>query len=280
MKNILIVVALVVLIVLGGVIWYMNGPGESQVAQQPAVTEPVPEPVLDSEVEAEPPPLVVDEKMTPETPELAELPPPALHESDPYVRDNLAVAVGEVNAMQYFAAEGLAARAVATVDALGSRQVPGNIQVMMGPDDSYVAYPDPEPPTIIRNEQGDPIPQYLSDPANYERYDPYVQMIAELDVEQMNELYRRNYPLFQEAWRELGYSDGTFNDRLREIIDELLQTPVVEEPYRLIKPEAYYLFADEELEALSAGQKVLLRMGNENAALLKSKLSEFRQTLN
>jgi len=48
---------------------------------------------------------------------------------------------------------------------------------------------------------------------------------------------------------------------------------------RLIKPEAYYLFADKDLESLSAGQKILIRMGPENAARVKSKLTEIRAAL-
>ena len=58
-----------------------------------------------------------------------------------------------------------------------------------------------------------------------------------------------------------------------------LKAQASEEPYRLVKPEAVYQFADEELESLSAGQKILLRMGSENAARVKSKLSEFRHAL-
>ena len=54
----------------------------------------------------------------------------------------------------------------------------------------------------------------------------------------------------------------------------MLATPDVSGPIRLIKPEAFYLFADEDLESLSAGQKVLLRMGPENAARIKAKLAE------
>ena len=47
----------------------------------------------------------------------------------------------------------------------------------------------------------------------------------------------------------------------------------------MIKPEAYYLYVDEELEALTAGQKVLLRMGPDNAARVKAKLAEIRNAL-
>ena len=62
-------------------------------------------------------------------------------------------------------------------------------------------------------------------------------------------------------------------------IELMLATPDVSGPIRLIKPEAFYLFADEDLESLSAGQKVLLRMGPENAARIKAKLAEIRAAL-
>jgi hypothetical protein len=40
-----------------------------------------------------------------------------------------------------------------------------------------------------------------------------------------------------------------------------------------------YEFADPELEARSAGQKLLLRMGPANAARVKSRLREFRRQI-
>ena len=55
--------------------------------------------------------------------------------------------------------------------------------------------------------------------------------------------------------------------------------PVVEQPVALMKPEAYFLFSDPDLEARPAGQKVLLRMGSENANRVKAKLMEIRDAL-
>lgn len=279
MKQGLIVIALIVLFVLGGIAWYFHDYGKPDAPPQPTAAEVAPEPFEPVVPEPEEPAFTVDEKRMPAAPELEALPLPPLHESDEYAQGSLAGVVGQANAMQYFASEALIARAVATVDALGSRQVPGNIQAVAGPEGGYAAQPDPDPPTEIRNEQGDLMPQYLSDPANHRRYYPFVEMFMAIDAEQFAALYRRNYPLFQQAWRELGYTDGTFGDRMEEVIDELLATPLVEEPYRLVKPEAVYLFADPELESLTAGQKILLRMGNANAARVKSKLSELRQAL-
>ena len=280
MNKRFIVIAGIVVLVLGLIAFYwfeVRSSGVSTVAEVPV--EVAPEPVATPEPEQEAPPMVVDEKLPAFSPELDELPLPPLTESDTYAQQKLAGVVGEAATMQYFVDEGMVARAVASVDALGSRQVPGNIQAVHGPAEGFVAVEDPNPPTVIKNEQGDPMPQYLSDPANQGRYIAYVEMLETLDADSFAAVYSRNYPLFQQAWRELGYVDADFNDRLEEVIDELLATPEVEEPYRLVKPEAVYLFADEELESLTAGQKILIRMGSENAARVKSSLLEIRKAL-
>lgn len=277
-----IVIAGIVVLVLGLIAFYwfeVHDPGVSTEAET-ATETPLQVPVTAKPVqEPEVPPMVVEDKLPAVTTELEELPLPPLNESDGYARQNLAGAVGEAAAMQYFVDDSLVARAVASIDALSSRQVPGNIRAIHGPTESFVAVADPSPPAVILDEQGDPMPQYLSDPANQGRYTAYVEMLETLDAESFAVLYSRNYPLFQQAWRELGYVDVDFNDRLEEVIEELLATPEVEEPYRLVKPEAVYLFADEELESLTAGQKILLRMGNENAERVKSSLLEIQKAL-
>ena len=83
----------------------------------------------------------------------------------------------------------------------------------------------------------------------------------------------------QEAYTGLGYPDGYFNDRLIAVIDHLLSTPAPDEPVRLIRPRVYYQYANPQLEALSGGQKLLLRMGSANAAKLRKLLQEIRAEL-
>ncbi len=61
-----------------------------------------------------------------------------------------------------------------------------------------------------------------------------------------------------------------------EVIDHLLAAPEVQEPLRLVQPKVLYEYADPRLETLSAGQKILVRVGSENAAKLKAKLREIR----
>ncbi|MCJ7814878.1 MAG: DUF3014 domain-containing protein, partial [Xanthomonadales bacterium] len=132
---------------------------------------------------------------------------------------------------------------------------------------------------VINDEAGDPIPQFFIDPSNYARYTPYVEMLEAADPAELTENYRNLYPLLQEAYTQMGYADGNFNARLVVIIDELLATPEVTGPVNLIKPEAVFLFADSDLESLSAGQKIVLRMGSENANRVKSKLAVIRASL-
>jgi hypothetical protein len=114
-------------------------------------------------------------------------------------------------------------------------------------------------------------------PKNAARYGAYVRVVKALDAQKAAAAYRRFYPLFQEAYRDLGYPKGYFNDRLIAAIDNLLATPEPKEPLRLVQEKVRYQFADPDLEHRSAGQKILLRMGVDNARVVKAKLRDFRQ---
>ena len=116
---------------------------------------------------------------------------------------------------------------------------------------------------------------YLSSD-NYARYDLVVGLLGEADLDSTVETYRRFYPLFQESYERLGYPDAYFNDRVVEVIDHLLETPIPDEPVLLMRPHVLYEFADPELEKLSAGQKLLLRMGSEHAETAKGVLRALR----
>ncbi|MBT8048501.1 MAG: DUF3014 domain-containing protein [Xanthomonadales bacterium] len=212
-------------------------------------------------------------------PETEQIPLPMLTESDGVALETLGNLVSESDTARFFVSENVIPRMVATVDLLGSRKIPGAVQAVHGPETPFVAVANDQPETIVRNEEGDEIPQFYIDPSNYERYTPYVEMLEGAETAQLVESYRSHYPLFQEAYRQMGYSEGDFNVRLAEMIEELLSTPDVSGPLELVKPEAFYLFADPRLESLSAGQKILLRMGSENRARVKSKLMEIRDAL-
>ena len=113
-------------------------------------------------------------------------------------------------------------------------------------------------------------------PDNSARYAPVVAVVQGVDTKQLVAVYVRFYPLFQQAYRELGYPDGYFNDRLVFVIDHLIATPDVKTPIALVQPKVLYQYADPALEALSSGQKAMIRIGPDHAAALKAKLREIR----
>jgi len=114
---------------------------------------------------------------------------------------------------------------------------------------------------------------------NSARYLPYVRVAEAVNAKKLVAAYGSVYPLFQKAYEDLGYPKGYFNDRLVVVIDHLLATPEVKGPIALVTPHVQAEFADRELEARSAGQKILIRIGSENAAVIKAKLRELRREL-
>jgi hypothetical protein len=123
---------------------------------------------------------------------------------------------------------------------------------------------------------------------NGERYVPFVRFVEGIDAQRAVALYRRAYPLLQQAYEDLGYPGKYLNDRVVEVIDVLLATPTPAGPIAVKRFAAdggtsegrleggLYVYADPALEASPAGQKILLRMGNDNAAPLLAKLREIR----
>ena len=55
--------------------------------------------------------------------------------------------------------------------------------------------------------------------------------------------------------------------------------PEPEGPIRLIQPKVRYRFEDPALQSLSAGHKIMVRIGVENARKIKAKLRDIRQRL-
>jgi len=235
---------------------------------EPVDELPLPQPASDAPATVESSPAVIDESEVSPAYEPEPAPPPeplpSLGESDPEVTRVLADIAGDDNLIEYIVPDQLVSRLVASIDSLTSRQVPVHINPVRPVGDQFIAEKDGE--------------KLVLSPQNYDRYDAYVSLLKNMDSDSMVQFYRRYYPLFQQAWEQNG-GTGSFNDRLFEVVDDLMATPDVTGPVYLTKPEAVYLYEDPQLEALTAGQKVLVRMGAENAALVKNKLAEIKAEL-
>lgn len=196
-------------------------------------------------------------------------PLPPLDRSDEYFEMELTDLFGKPLEKQ-LVDQRLIERIVATVDNLPRDHLAERIRPLTAVPGKFA---------VRDGDEGAANERYTLDPANYDRYEPLVDMIAETGTADMVELYQRFYPLLQKAYVDLGYPDGYFNDRVVEVIDHLLATPDVTGPVELVRPNVLYEFADPELEKLSSGQKALLRLGPENAAVVKAKLREFRELI-
>ncbi len=119
----------------------------------------------------------------------------------------------------------------------------------------------------------------VMDPADAARYTRYVQLAQSADPEKLVALYVRLYPLFQQAYADLGYPRKYFNDRVMQAVDDLLATPEAPSPVKLVQPLVYYKFADPEFENRSVGQRILMRMSPTDALMLKAQLASIREQL-
>jgi len=257
-NNTLLIIVLVVAAAAGGLWYYWQG--LSQPGAEPTITS-AEDPNTDSPPRVGPiHPLELSE---PSSEERQLVPLPALDDLDSYLRLELVGIFGDA-LDELLARETLINRFVATVDNLPRSHVAERIRPVGGISGTF---------TVDRNSDDDAL---VLSPANFERYTFLIEMIQFADVDSIVDAYRRYYPLFQKAYVELGYPNGYFNDRLIEVIDHLVATPTAEQPIRLARPHVLYEYADAELESLSSGQKLLLRMGNEHADALRQLLIDFR----
>jgi hypothetical protein len=189
-------------------------------------------------------------------------PLPALADSDVPLRDALAKVAGADAVKDYLQPENLVRRLVVTIDNLPRQKVAVAKRPTIDPESAFVVDGDELHATLDRR--------------NFDRYKPMVAVVSKLDMQQLARVYVHFYPLFQQTYQSLGYPTGYFNDRLVQVIDLLLAAPQPTGPIELVRPNVMYTFADPALEALPAGQKLLIRMGPENAAAIKAKLAELR----
>lgn len=191
---------------------------------------------------------------------------PDLHNSDAQVMQELLALPGMQGLRDLLLQQAIIPNIVATVDAL-PRQTFGSSRIL----------PVRTPQGTFAVEQNNG--QTVIGAQNYRRYAPYMQVIESADTKALVGWYVRNYPLFQQAYRELGYPKGYFNDRLIAVIDNLIATPEPKQPIEVKQSGAFYVYTDSQLESLSAGQKMLLHTGPENEAKIKIKLQDLRALL-
>ena len=190
-------------------------------------------------------------------------PLPQLDESD----DDISAAINQLtDVTELFSFKSFIRHFVVTIDNMTNQKIPQRYVFNQRVPDKFA---------VIKQDEDNA----LLDSKNFKRYVNFVNLAERINTRKLVAHYVRFYPLFQEAYEELGYPDRYFNDRFIQVMDHLLAAPEIKGPIKLIRPKVFYQFANPELEALSAGQKILVRIGVENAQRVKSKLKELRGIL-
>ena len=269
MNKLTIVITAGVLLAAAAALYVLNRREEAPPPPPPPVTA-----VTEAPVPAAPSIKYPVESLQTDITEKSALPP--LSDSNAQVRAALLEWLGKDSVARFLQLDDFVRHVVATADNLGRSHaaprlwpvspMPGRFTVQQAGDGTEVA------------------------PGNAERYSEFVAFVEAIDTKRALALYVRWYPWFQQAYEELGYPGRYFNDRLIEVIDLMIATPVPATPIQLrltevkgpiasTHPWLRYEFADPAMEALPAGQKIMLRVGPANQRRLQAKLSEVRALL-
>lgn len=166
---------------------------------------------------------------------------------------------------KYFNLQEQARRLVITVDNLPREHVPSQLRITRGVPELLRVQKDGETITL--------------DPSNYERYDRIISYVEKMDARKIGRLYAKFYPLLQRTYEETGFPEERFHDRVLAALDDMMDAPRPTGPIRLVQPKVLYRFEDDHLESLSAGQKIMIRVGPGNAARLRKVLARVRAAI-
>ena len=246
-----------ILLVVGGIGFYLL---RGRRAGARAVVD-TPQPVVDTP--APPPPAVVDTAPPP----ARTLPLPPLDESDPDVLGGLTELFGQ-DAVD-------AARRARAHRAQHRRHDRQRAAAADGAESA--ADRSRRPATSSRRAKRT---RSCSRPRTIARYEPFVALVSNIDAKTLVSFYRGLEPLFQQAYEELGHPDASFNDAPdRGHRASAADADAARRDRARAAERALSSYADERLEKLSAGQKLLIRMGVDNATVIKGKLREIQAEL-
>ncbi len=201
----------------------------------------------------------VSEKKVPVTPF------PALKDSDDWLRRRMKDLASYPKLAEWLKVSDLIRKITAAVDNIAHGASPRAHLKVLTPSISF---------SVVK--KGEEL--YLN-PQSYRRYDLVADAFASLDAKDCARIFREVKPLFQEAYRELGYPDQDFEETLVQAIKVLLDTPIVKGDIVVVEGVTTYQMVDENLEDLEDAQRDLLRMGPRNISKVQNKLREMAMAL-
>lgn len=230
---------------------------------EPAPPRPSPEPVsVPVPVQSSGPEQAAVEPALPEAIEL-----PALNDSDAFVLEQVAGLENGTDILQQLSTGQTVRKFVTLIDNMGRGDLPVRDFPALGPRSD-----------IKVSERGDEL--FVMEPASYARFDEIVDTFTSVRTEDAVAMLALFAPLLESAYAELGYPDSSFGAVLEQAIDNVLNAPqVADEQIFLVRPSVVYEFANPQIEELSSVEKLMIRMGPDNAVKVQDKVREIRDAV-
>ena len=260
-RVLLIGAGLIVAII--GVAVFINRPSPADVQPEPAPPVVSPPPAAIELAPASNEQLDAPEVIAPSDPPIKpiENPLPMLEESDDPVRDALGdIPMGTIG-QQYLIPSNIIERSASLIYLTSKGDVPYKLLPVARPAKPFSISDDGT--------------QVVADASGFARYDSLAQWLESLDLSTILSSLQPFLPLFREAWSYYGEPPEDFDFAVVIALDLIASTPSVDTTEaRLIKKEAVWVYEDPSIEGLAPIQKQVLRMGPENAAVVKAKADE------
>lgn len=205
---------------------------------------------------APPPKPVVAESKPAVDPSLPTIPP--LDESDAVVADLIRKLSSHPLIANLLTTNGLVRHFAVVVSNIADGQAPTALLRPIRPSGAF---------RVIERKDG-----VFIDTRSYTRYTALAEAVDSLDPQAVARLYAALKPRLEEAHREAGERNTTFDQTLERAIVSILKTPVPSGPVQLEPHGVVYIYADPKIEAMTAAQRQLIRMGPENARTIQTKL--------
>ncbi|WP_101757485.1 DUF3014 domain-containing protein [Oceanicoccus sp. KOV_DT_Chl] len=266
-KNLLGIGAVVLVLALIGLGAFLSKDKTESTAAAPEMSKP--EAVIRNL--PEPTPAYVPEQDWPKPEPMAELnqpeikivtPPTALENSDPQFL--LAAADLAPELSQWLLPDEQIRKWVLALDLMAEGKLPKRYRPVDYPMDKFAV----EPMGLDTVAAED----------NQQRMTSLIDTITAIKPAQAASYYRAWLPIIEKAYDEQG-KNNSVDQRLRQAISQVLAVDSLEQPAALIRPSVLYKFEDPVLEDASDIEKLLWRMGPENAEKLQNFLRDLRAEL-
>ncbi|WP_255208129.1 MULTISPECIES: DUF3014 domain-containing protein [unclassified Myxococcus] len=114
---------------------------------------------------------------------------------------------------------------------------------------------------------------------SHARYDVIGQVVGSLEMGVLVSTYREVRHLAERLHKETARPGSTFDATLHLAFEQVLAVPVIDGDVEVVPKGAVFVYADPQLEGLTAAQKHLLRMGPRNLRRIQDKVREASQQL-